>query len=239
MAIIPYLAMTAAEYECADPLPPRIAWMACHFSPYSTGLSNLPLSLPEGSVLIVNDITPIHKHEPEMIKQQLCRCILDHKCSAALLDFQRPATDALYTLMQHLQNALPCPAAVSSTIAKDFTDCPVFLPPCPLHSPLAEYIGQWDGREIWLEAALEAETITLTNMGASYSSANLPDEKERSFEDTILHCHYSMEPGENQINFTLWRTWKDMQALLEEADGLGITKSIGLYQELRNCIQNG
>ena len=46
MAIRPFLAMTAAEIRGTETLPPKTAWMACHFSPYSTGLSNLPKDLP-------------------------------------------------------------------------------------------------------------------------------------------------------------------------------------------------
>ena len=52
MAIRPFLAMTAAEIQGTETLPPKTAWMACHFSPYSTGLSNLPKALPPGLSLI-------------------------------------------------------------------------------------------------------------------------------------------------------------------------------------------
>ena len=48
MAIGRYFAMTAAEIRGCSALPAGIAWMACHFSPYGTGLSNLPPELPEG-----------------------------------------------------------------------------------------------------------------------------------------------------------------------------------------------
>ena len=52
MAIAQYLAMTAAEMIGSTFLPQKAAWMACHFSPYSTGLCNLPSALPPGSLLI-------------------------------------------------------------------------------------------------------------------------------------------------------------------------------------------
>ena len=54
MAIRTYLAMTASEFAKADPLPPHVAWMACHFSPYDSGLTNLPRKLPTNSLLILN-----------------------------------------------------------------------------------------------------------------------------------------------------------------------------------------
>ena len=71
MAIRPFLAMTAAEIRGTETLPPKTAWMACHFSPYSTGLSNLPKALPPGSMVILDDITPIHGHDSETIAAQL------------------------------------------------------------------------------------------------------------------------------------------------------------------------
>ena len=66
-----YLAMTAAEIRANTDFPPNIGYMACHFSPYGTGLSNCPAHLPEGSMLILNDRTPVYGHCPERIAQQL------------------------------------------------------------------------------------------------------------------------------------------------------------------------
>ena len=40
-----YLAMTAAELSAAEALPRKMAYMACHFSLYGTGLSNIPEQL--------------------------------------------------------------------------------------------------------------------------------------------------------------------------------------------------
>ena len=71
MAIRLYLAMTAAEIRENTGLPPKIAWMACHFSPYCTGLSNLPRILAAGSVLMLDDVTPIFHHDPQQIAAQL------------------------------------------------------------------------------------------------------------------------------------------------------------------------
>ena len=42
MVIRPFLAMTAAEIRANPDISSPIGWMACHFSPYGTGLSNLP-----------------------------------------------------------------------------------------------------------------------------------------------------------------------------------------------------
>ena len=64
MAITPFLAMTAAEMRNISVCPPKIAWMACHFSPYGLGLSNMPKDLPSNSLLIVDDYTPPSGHDP-------------------------------------------------------------------------------------------------------------------------------------------------------------------------------
>lgn len=231
MAITRYLAMTAAEIGGTSPLPSKIAWMACHFSPYSTGLSNCPDSLPPDSLLILNDRTPIHGHDPETIAGQLRECIEGLKCSAVLLDFQRPGCTETAALAKFLTNALPCPTAVSEMYGKDL-DCPVFLPPCPHHVPLAQYCTPCQGREIWLEMALDGEIITLTETGAAFAPMPAGDSFEGGHKEEKLHCHYHIELEENAARFTLWRTPEDLNALLEEAEHLGVTHGIGLFQEL-------
>ena len=55
MAMEPYLAMTAGEIRGASVLPRRTGWLSCHFSPSGAGLSNLPVALPPGSLLILDD----------------------------------------------------------------------------------------------------------------------------------------------------------------------------------------
>ena len=57
MAMEPYLAMTAGEIRGASVLPRRTGWLSCHFSPSGAGLSNLPVALPPGSLLILDDST--------------------------------------------------------------------------------------------------------------------------------------------------------------------------------------
>ena len=231
IAINGYLDMTAAEIEHSTPLPPNVAWMACHFSPYTRGLSNRPKELPPGAMLILNDITPIHGHDPEEVAAQLGARAEALECGGVLLDFQRPGSEETAALVQHLPAALPCPVAVSEPYAADL-DCPVFLPPVPHHVPLQEYLAPWQGREIWLEMALDSEVITLTPEGAAI--APLPPEEQFDgghWEET-LHCHYHIQIEEEQARFTLFRSREDLDALLEEAESLGVTTAVGLYQEL-------
>ena len=87
MAIPIYLAMTAGEIQSAGRKPERIAWMACHFSPYSSGLINLPDEIPEGSLLILNDRMPIRGHDPDKILNILSERVNTLKASGILLDF--------------------------------------------------------------------------------------------------------------------------------------------------------
>jgi len=234
MAIAPFLAMTAAEMGNCSVFPSKIAWMACHFSPYATGLSNLPRELPAGSLLILDDITPPHGHDPVLMTEQLTQCVETLQCSGVLLDFQRqscPETDAL---AMHLMKALPCPTAVSDAYAAAELDCPVFLPPVPPSVPLGVYLTPWKGRNIWLELGLEGEILTLTEQGCTATSLPYPDPNRESFSDQKLHCHYTIESDEKAARFTLWRSSDDLQKLLEEADNLGVIGTIGLFQELQS-----
>lgn len=231
MAIKRYLAMTAAEIQSSDPLPPNIAWMACHFSPYTTGLSNRPRELPPNSLLILNDVTPIHGHDPDLVASQLLELVEGLGCMGVLLDFQRAGYPDTVDLARALIDTLPCPVAVSELYAEEL-GCPIFLPPGPLHQSLAEYLGPWQGREVWLEMALDSEIITLTESGAAISPLAADSSLEGGHREEALHCHYRIELEENTARFTLWRTREDLEGLMEEAEALGIKTAVGLYQEI-------
>jgi hypothetical protein len=231
MAIAPFLAMTAAEMRNGSALPPKIAWMACHFSPYGTGLSNLSRELPPGSLLILDDITPPRGHDPILIAEQLTACAESFRCCGILLDFQRPNSPETAALAKQLSQVLPCPTAVSDCYAGNLS-CPVFLPPLPPSVPLPAYLASWQGREIWLELGLDGEILTLTETGCNVTPLPCPDRDADGFTDEKLHCHYCIETKEKSASFTLWRTKNDMLELLEDAETLGISCTLGLYQEL-------
>lgn len=231
MAVSPILAMTAAEIHAAPYLPSRLGYMACHFSPYTTGLSNCPSSLPPGSMLLLNDCTPICGHDPEAITKQLQQMVDQLECDSVLLDFQRPDCPETVALTKFLIRKLECPVGVSDLYARDL-DCPVFLPPAPLDQPLKDHLAPWNGREIWLEAATDAACITVTEKGSSASPVTCPQPLKRHFLDQALHCWYWTERSEKEVRFYLWRDSRQLNALLEEAEALGISKAIGLYQQL-------
>ena len=227
MAITRYLAMTAAEMRNISQFPEKIAWMACHFSPYSTGISNLPQTLPAGSLLILNDIIPFHGHDPQRIARQLTDCLEQHNCAGVLLDFQRKNTPELDDLAAYLEKELPFPVAhPASQSGPTF----VSIPPCSV--PLEEYIAPWKGRDIWLEVGLSGQRLRLTTQGCEIEDLSYLDIPPQGQIEQALHCHYRIRCLEDEIHFLLWRTRDDLNDLLDEAEHLGIQTVVGLWQEI-------
>ncbi len=230
MQIMQYLAMTGAEYR-ADPIPMHpMAWMACHFSPYSLGLSNLPDTLPKNSMLIVNDLSPIHSHDADAIVHQLTKAVHDLQIAKVLLDFQRPYHPQLHQLAGILCEKLPCPVGISEIYAESI-DSPVFLSAPPLTCDLRTHIAPWDDREIWLEAATECAIFTVTEDGCCTTDSKFPEEP-LPFADQRLHIRYLIATDDDRACFTLVRGKKEVQELLHEAASLGITTAVGLLQQL-------
>lgn len=223
-----YLAMTAAELgDCIAP-PPKIAWMACHFSPYSTGLTNLPKHLPPDSLLILNDRTPIHGHDPGRIRDTVAATVEAHHCRGLLLDLQQEHSGEMAALVRALAS-LPCPVAAPAPYAEDVPA--VFLPPVPLWTPLAEYLAPWDGRPIWLDIAPEAAQVTVTNAGATTCARSRQALPKLPHRDEELCLHYGIERFADRAQFTLCRTRADLEELLHRAETHGVTTAVGLYQE--------
>jgi hypothetical protein len=232
MGISRYLAMTAAELETFSPPEGWFsAFMACHFSPYTTGLSNIPSTLLPGSMLLVNDRTPIHGHDPQRIAGQLLDAFEKLKFDSLLLDLERPNIDAYRELCHALAQRLPCPFGVSSEYARGL-DCAVFLPPAPLDSTLESYIAPWKGREIWLDIAPQAACVTITESGSSSWTLPFSPPPENAFCDEALHCRYRAELQADAVLFHLWRDPPQIKKLIGHAQDLGVSKCIGLYQEL-------
>lgn len=231
MGLKSYLAMTAAEFHTAQTHPSHLGWMACHFSCYALGLSNMPAFLPEGAMIIVNDRTPVNMHDPQIILNQLQELTGRCKPECILLDFQRPNQSQTALIARTLCENLPCPVGVSVPYAKDL-GCPVFLPPSPLHLPLKEYLGSWKGRKIWLEAALYGQTVTITESGSRFEPAQINPLPEPYFTEESLHCSYHITCSEDTVIFTLQRDKAHLHALLEEAEQLGVELAVGLYQQL-------
>jgi hypothetical protein len=205
--------------------------MACHFSAYGTGLSNLPPPTAACSMLILNDRTPIRGHDPEEILCQLKKQNPDR----VLLDFQRLPNEECISLAAHLLEALPCPTVMPEVLGKEF-NCPVFLPPCPLHRPLQTHIAPWTGRQIWLETAMEETLLRLTPSGITLCPVRQHRSSGSEFHDSQLHCHYTIETDNLEARFHMWRNPEDLKNYLQLAQELGIGNAIGLYQEFREFL---
>ena len=222
-----YLAMTGAEIS-TNALPSQLAYMACHFSPYHTGLSNLPESLPPHSLLILNDQIPVDQHDPDRICRQLSAFCEKHRVSGLLLDFERPKEVLTLQIAQALSASLSCPVAVTEAYA-EVEGCCVLLLPRPYEKPEA-VAGRWPGRKLWLELSTEAVQIRVDAQGAHIQDLDLP--MELPHYHAPLATHYQTSLREDHVRFQLSRTREDLETLLSQAEGLGFTCGIGLFQEL-------
>ena len=231
MALPLYLAMTAAEMSSISQIPPYFAYMACHFSTYSQGLSNLPAALPEKSVLILNDNFPCQGHSPGLVADQLNSIIDSFHCESLLLDFQRPPCPETAQMISTIISAASRPVAVSAGHGADWGG-PIFLPPCPLHIPLEDYLKPWSGRKIWLEAALCQEDVCVTAEGTAFIPHFPTDHLEGGFYDDSMRCQYHIKEQHDSITFTLFDTPESLEKKLSLAQALGISRAVGLWQEL-------
>ena len=230
MVLPRYLAMTAAEISAFPPNGP-IAYMACQFSPYTEGLANIPDWLPSGSILMLNDRMPCQGHSPDLAAGQLAAAVAQLECESVLLDFQRPPEPESSAMADTIIQALPCPVAATEGFAKEHT-CPVFLCPGPLHLSLKEHLAPWEGREIWLEAALCQESVVISGQGSSVTPIFPTEQLSGGFYDEVLRCCYCQKTFSDSIEFTLYDTLESLEKKLELAAQLGVKRAVGLWQEL-------
>lgn len=229
MALPVYLAMTAFEYEHCPSPPKNPGWMACHFSSYGEGLSNIPQQFPQGGIVMVNDQIPPACHSSDLIVQQLLQTVENFSPRAIVLDFQRPFQQLLRDIAQEILSDLPCPVVLTESYCKDWSGG-VLLPPAAPHKPIEEHLRPWQGKDIWLEISKAGESLLLTESGCQMQSlTELPG--ETVFRNEKLFCHYSTQVTDCQAVFSLWRTDKDLEQLLDAAENLAVTAAVGLYQE--------
>ena len=229
--IIPcYLALTAAEFANTDTLPENCAYMACHFSCYGDGLSNLPESLPSGAILILNDRTPIYRHDPKRILSQLEAFVAENDLSGILLDFQRPGVPLTGEVARTLTQSLHCPVAVTPAYGKGLS-CPLFLPPPPLHIPLKDHIAPYGDRELWLELAPETMRYIVGKENCVTEEMDHPPLPEPYLTEKASFCRYHIKIKEDRAEFILQRTESELRdMLLAECS---ISRAVGLYQQLK------
>jgi len=223
-----FLAMTAGEMK--ESAAERMAYMALHFSPYSTGLSNPPQTLPENSILLLDDSMQIADHDPALVVQQLKKLVVSFSAQALLLDFQREVSAAAECMVSNILQALPCPVAATEAYARKL-HCPVFLPPPPVNKPLVEYLSPWLEQGVYLEIAPDCLAITVTENGSA--KLQICPVQSLPLEDKRLHCHYRVEAFPEKAIVTMCRYREDLQQLVNEAEQLGVLGCVGLYKELK------
>lgn len=223
-----FLAVTGREM--AEFTPQKTAYLSCHFSPYGSGLSNLPAFLPKDSLLLVDDRMPPKEHDPNIVAKQLKEVVENFSVKCILLDFQNAPTEETEAMARHLVNTLSCSVGVTKEYGKKL-QCPVFLPPPPLHTPIEKYLTPWLKQGVYLEIAPESIQITVTKDGAEFSP--IPYIAELPLYHKRLCCHYQVEVLEDKAIFTLTRSKKDLIALVQKVEQMGALGVVGLYQELK------
>ena len=226
-----YLAMTAGEYAACGQFPAPMGWLACHFSSSGNGLSNIPDTLAQNALLIVDDSIPFQNHDVRCICSQLQEAVARLHTAAVILDFQRPGNSGIAKLVSVLQQELSCSVIVTPQYAQDGQ--PVFLPPAPMYQPLAEYLRPWQGREIWLDVTPLATEITITDTQSTAENISMENIPEQCYTDPLLHCKYTIQIRNTCAVFTLYRDADNWETWLSEAKSLGVQGVIGLFQEWR------
>ena len=185
--------------------------------PHSAFLILEDFQIPPAGVLpVVTDHFPLDR--PWLL--DLCR-----GRDAVLLDFEEPPSADTRKLIREL----PCPAAAPPGYADKG---PVFLTPAPLHVPPEKYLFQWKGREIWLEAALQKQVVTITAEGCTvFPPCTNPDLEDGFFSEELC-CRFSQNFSENRAVFTFFDTPETLKIKLARAAELGVTRAVGLFQEL-------
>ena len=225
MGITQYLAMTEQELSAGPPAP-GLAYLGCYFS--ESGLAGLPQILPPGALLIVDDRSPLENRPIPEIVETLGNILTHFSCRGLLLDFERSGIAAQRTLAAFLARHLPCPVAAPPEYAPE--GCPVFLPPVPVDCTVEDHLAPWQGREIWLDTGLCGLELTLTPAGVISSPAAAP--LFQGFYDEALCCRYTIRETPQGFVFHLGRDRACLQKLLARAEPLGVTLSVGLWQEL-------
>lgn len=231
MSIPLFLAMTSQEIRENICQTGKIAYMACHFSPKGSGVTNLPENMPPTAMLILDDRIPYGGQSAEQLIAGLRASVERLGCQYVLLDFERPATKQLQELSAAVANELPCPVAMPPEYARAL-DCPLFLPSIPPYILPEDYLSPYKNREIWLEAALDGALATVTAEGCQVTAVPYPETAIPLHHSRELRCHYHMDITDKAARVTFLRSAEDIGPLLEAAEQYGAALAIGLHQEL-------
>lgn len=224
-----YLAMTASEIRLCNHMPNHCSYMACHFSSYGRGLTNIPQQLPENSLLILNDRISPQWHDPMLVSYQLADAVNRLQPAGLLLDMQRPFDTLTGEIVRAIAETVSCPKAVTLTYLENWNDA-VLLSPVPPHILPEEYLRPWKGRDIWLEIDNMGVKLELGEKGCNISPLDTFTQELKHYDEKLC-CHYNVELQDNLAVFSLQRSFQDTQNLLLKAIDNGVTLAIGLYQQ--------
>ena len=225
-----YLAATIREMEMFA--PKKAAYLSCHFSPSGQGLSNMPDSLPQDSLLLLDDSMPVCGHSPAIVVKQLRDLAERFDLKAILLDFQGEKDTQLRNMAQAIIQGVPCPVAVTESYAKDL-GCPVFLSAPSVDTVLEKHLEIWLKQGVFLEIAPCKLRLEITENGCRKIPLPFGDRESFPLYHEKLCCHYDVEVFSDRAVFTLMRTKEDLAALADQALALGVLGAVGLYQELK------
>lgn len=201
MSIPLFLAMTATDFSFTRKKPEQLAWMSVHFSQSNGCLSNLPPSLPPGSLIILDDQIPWNDHDLERICQCLTRLLVRDRSYGLLLDFEREPCQETLTLAKALTQCclgIGCRIAMPRSYLTEGAAC--FCPPIPCNESWSE--KDFSGGPVWLDVTPTAVLAEISSKGVRIDPAD-PHElngwaKNNSvFRDPTLGCFYhSYREGE-------------------------------------------
>ena len=195
--------------------------------PRHLGVYGPAAQIRPGAMLILDDRVP-GSLDPAHIASMV-------QPESVLLDFEREPDADSVRIAEELSRALSCPVAAPPGFLKDPAH-PVFLPPCPLHVPLAEYLHPWQNRNVWLDVTAQQQVITVTPDGTRYSTPAPADRQDGGWFDEVLLCRCTMETSKGEVCFTLFDTLETLKKKLEQAAALGVTRAVGLFQELNGKL---
>ena len=222
MAIPVYLAMTPEEIQSVHKIPQNVAyWHSLDF----------PAQPSRDSLLVFTDEEEFRPSNAGIIAEDLVASAKSLHCRGILLDFQHENRHENSALVTELE-ARRYPFAASALYAEN-RNCAVFLPPVPLTATLADYIRPWQGREIWLELAMDGLRIAVTAQDSQEYYLSHASSLNKAHIDWKMHCHYSIETREDTAVFTLWRTKQDIEAMISEVSALPVRLAVGLWQEFQ------
>ena len=240
MSIALYLAMTAADFSHCPLLPEPVAWMALHFSPAGQGLSNCPATLPPGSLLILDDQIPWAGHSGDMVCRTVESLLLNTGAMGLLLDFERPAlpeTRSLAAALAARCHRLGRAIAMPPDYLGDFAAA-VFLPAPPCYADPAKVMAPWQGRTVWLEAALTGYQAEIRAGGVDIQPRQ-PEALaelaagEQSFLAPRRLFQYVSRGNSQVVTVNLFDTPDSLRARLPAWEALGVSLAVGPWRQLR------